>query len=116
MKSDICWEVNYYVSVKNCLVGMLYHHEEPTYWRAYIRASDEATFQLLFDGLTKAEIPLNISKERNLEIDIVISLPTEKGYLGGYLPEKYENLLEKLRTLVYELIEKERDKGEEKNG
>lgn len=118
MKSNLSWKTDYFVRVKDCLVGVSFTNDlNQTYWSAYIKASDEEVFQLLFDGLTKAEIRAKPSELERLKIEVIIDSSNEDGYLGGYLPEQYENLLDKLRVLVYELIENfMRTKGEKEDG
>jgi len=115
MKSNISWKTDYFIRVKECLIGLAFTNDyNQTYWSAYIMASDEDVFQLLFDGLTNAGIRAMPSKSNKLKIDLIVDFVTEEGYLGGYLPEQYENLLDKLSNLVFELIEKTmRTKGEE---
>ena len=116
MKSNIDWKTDYYVKIKDCIVGMVFHHEEQSFWTVYIRTSNKTVLQFLFDELTNYDFKAKYSEEPN-KIDVLIDIQNEETYLGGYLPEKYEKLLDKLSECVYELLEKFNEKqGENLNG
>lgn len=116
MKTNVCWKTEYYVKVKGCIVGMVYHHDEQYQWTVHIRTKTKSECRLIFDGLSTFNIKAVLSETDSTLINVIIDLDNDDTYLGGYLPPKYEELLEKLSTVVLELLSINEKLKEKTNG